>query len=262
MKKSFIAVVTIRHLLWCKNLFIIFAISYLSVMLKKKIIIAIDGFSSSGKSTMAKVLAKKIGYAYIDSGAMYRCVTLYCLDNHLIVGDKVDVDKLITLLSDIKITFKVNASTGASETYLNGVNVEHEIRQMRVSEKVSIIAAIPEVRKELVKQQQAMGRDKGIVMDGRDIGTTVFPDAEMKVYVNASPATRARRRFQELCAKGSTSITFDEVLKNVCERDRIDQTREVSPLRRADDAVELDNSNMTPAEQDEWLLNLYNKIIS
>lgn len=211
---------------------------------------------------MAKGLAKRIGYAYIDTGAMYRAVTLFCLNNNLIDGDTVNVAELEKHLGDIKIAFGVNPSTGASETYLNGVNVEQEIRDMRVSGKVSLVAAIPAVRHALVAQQQLMGKEKGIVMDGRDIGTVVFPDAEMKVYVDASAETRARRRFDELRAKGNTTVTYEEVLKNVQERDHIDQTRAESPLRKADDAVVLDNSHMTIEQQDEWLMNLYNKIVN
>ncbi len=230
-------------------------------MANKLITIAIDGFSSSGKSTMAKVLAKNIGYAYIDSGAMYRAVTLYCLDNGLInEAGEVDLTTLETALDNIAISFGVNAETGATETYLNGENVEGKIRDMRVSGKVSTVAAIPFVRRELVKQQQAMGRNKGIVMDGRDIGTTVFPDAEMKVFVNASAETRAQRRYEELLSKGDPTVTYESVLENVKQRDYLDTTREESPLRRADDAVELDNSHMSREEQNEWMLNLYNKI--
>ena len=228
--------------------------------MEKKITIAIDGFSSSGKSTMAKKLAKTIGYAYIDTGAMYRAVTLYCLNNGLIDGDTVCVPELERRLGDICITFVVNAATGASETYLNSENVEREIREMRVSGKVSIVAAIPAVRHALVAQQQRMGSEKGIVMDGRDIGTVVFPYAEMKIYVDASAETRARRRFDELRAKGNADVTYEEVLRNVQERDHIDQTRAESPLRKADDAIVLDNSHMTIAEQDAWLLDIYNRI--
>ena len=228
--------------------------------MKKKITIAIDGFSSSGKSTMAKKLAKTIGYAYIDTGAMYRAVTLYCLNNGLINGDIVDVAELERRLADIRITFGVNAATGASETYLNGENVEREIREMRVSGKVSIVAAIPAVRHALVAQQQRMGSEKGIVMDGRDIGTVVFPDAEMKIYVDASAETRAQRRFDELRSKGDTTTTYEQVLENVKHRDLIDTTRAESPLRRAHDAIVLDNSHMSRDEQNQWLLDLYNKI--
>ncbi len=229
---------------------------------KKLITIAIDGFSSSGKSTMAKVLAKNIGYAYIDTGAMYRAVTLYCIDNGLIDGDNVNTAQLEKKINDIAISFSVDPETGASVTMLNGKNVEKEIRDMRVSGKVSVVAAIPFVRRALVKQQQQMGDSKGIVMDGRDIGTVVFPNAEMKVYVDASPETRAQRRFDELKAKGDASITYEEVLENVKYRDHLDQTREESPLRKAEDAIVLDNSHMTPDEQNKWLLDLYNSIIN
>ena len=227
---------------------------------KRLITIAIDGFSSSGKSTMAKKLAKTIGYAYIDTGAMYRAVTLYCLRNGLFDGDRLETERLEAALPDINITFGVDAD-GKTQTMLNGEVVEQEIRRMEVSSKVSIVAAVGSVRRALVKQQQAMGKQKGIVMDGRDIGTVVFPDAEMKVYVDASPETRARRRYEELRAKGD-SVTYEDVLANVSERDRIDTTRAESPLRKADDAVVLDNSNMTIAEQDKWLLDLYNKLSS
>lgn len=227
---------------------------------KRLITIAIDGFSSSGKSTMAKKLAKTIGYAYIDTGAMYRAVTLYCLRNGLFDGDRLDTERLEAALPDINITFGVDAD-GKTQTMLNGEVVEQEIRRMEVSSKVSIVAAVGSVRRALVKQQQAMGKQKGIVMDGRDIGTVVFPDAEMKVYVDASPETRARRRYEELRAKDD-SVTYEDVLANVSERDRIDTTRAESPLRKADDAVVLDNSNMTIAEQDKWLLDLYNKLSS
>ena len=230
-------------------------------MAKKTITIAIDGFSSSGKSTMAKVLAKNIGYAYIDSGAMYRAVTLYCLNNGIIADDgTVDTAALQAQIADIAITFDINPTTGATETYLNGKNVESQIRQMNVSSRVSTIAAIPFVRHALVAQQQAMGINKGIVMDGRDIGTTVFPNAEMKVYVDASAETRAQRRFDELRSKGDTTTTYEQVLENVKHRDLIDTTRAESPLRRADDAIVLDNSHMSRDEQNQWLLNLYNKI--
>lgn len=227
---------------------------------KRLITIAIDGFSSSGKSTMAKKLAKTIGYAYIDTGAMYRAVTLYCLRNGLFDGDRLDTERLEAALPDINITFGVDAD-GKTQTMLNGEVVEQEIRRMEVSSKVSIVAAVGSVRRALVKQQQALGKQKGIVMDGRDIGTVVFPDAEMKVYVDASPETRARRRYEELRAKGD-SVTYEDVLANVSERDRIDTTRAESPLRKANDAVVLDNSNMTIAEQDKWLLDLYNKLSS
>ena len=225
-------------------------------MEQKKITIAIDGYSSTGKSTMAKALARAIGYAYIDTGAMYRAVTLYCLDNGLIDGDKVDEQALEQRLSDIHITFRAN-DEGRSETFLNGVNVESEIRSMRVSDKVSIIAAIGFVRRDMVRQQQAMGRDKGIVMDGRDIGTVVFPDAELKVFVTADPMVRAQRRYDELRGKGDTTTTLDEVLHNVTERDRIDTTRAESPLRQADDAIVLDNSHMSIPEQNAFLMGAF-----
>lgn len=230
-------------------------------MERKRIIIAIDGFSSTGKSTMAKALARHIGYAYIDTGAMYRAVTLYCLENGLVNADgSIDEPRLVERLGGIKITFGVNAETGQSETYLDGRCVEREIRDMRVSAVVSQVAKIPAVRRALVAQQQAMGQEKGIVMDGRDIGTVVFPEAEMKVYVTASAETRARRRYDELVAKGDTTVTYEEVLHNVTERDRIDTTRSESPLRKADDAHTLDNSHMTIDEQNRWLYDLYCKI--
>jgi len=224
----------------------------------KKITIAIDGHSSTGKSTMAKALARRIGYAYVDTGAMYRAVTLYALRNKLIKGEKVDEKALREHLKrgEIAITFRPTKE-GKSVTCLNGKNVERYIRSMRVSNVVSIIAAIGFVRKEMVKQQQAMGKDKGVVMDGRDIGTVVFPDAEMKVFATASAEVRAQRRFDELRAKGDTTTTFEEVLENVNERDRIDSTRKESPLRQADDAVVLDNSHMSIEDQNEWLYQLY-----
>ena len=224
----------------------------------KKITIAIDGHSSTGKSTMAKALAKRIGYAYVDTGAMYRAVTLYALRNKLIKGEKVDEKALKEHLKrgDIAITFRPTKE-GKSVTVLNGRNVERYIRSMRVSNVVSIIAAIGFVRKAMVKQQQAMGRRGGVVMDGRDIGTVVFPDAEMKVFATASAQVRAQRRYDELRSKGDTTTTFEEVLANVNERDRIDSTRKESPLRQAEDAVVLDNSHMTFEQQDEWLYNLY-----
>ena len=224
----------------------------------KKITIAIDGHSSTGKSTMAKALALRIGYAYVDTGAMYRAVTLFALRNKLIKGDKVDEKALKDHLKrgDIAITF-LPTKEGKSVTCLNGRNVERYIRSMRVSNVVSVIAAIGFVRKEMVRQQQAMGKDKGVVMDGRDIGTVVFPDAEMKVFATASAEVHAQRRFAELRGKGDNTTTFEEVLENVNERDRIDSTRKESPLRQADDAVVLDNSQMTLEQQDEWLYNLY-----
>ena len=230
-------------------------------MERKRIIIAIDGYSSTGKSTMAKALAKRIGYAYIDTGAMYRAVALYCLDNGMVASDgEIDEEALAGSLDGVSIEFKVNEETGRSETYLNGTNVEKEIRDMRVSGIVSNVAKIAFVRRALVAQQQAMGKEKGIVMDGRDIGTVVFPDAEMKVFVDASAEVRARRRYDELRAKGDASVKYEDVLHNVTERDRIDSTRDESPLRKAEDAAVLDNSTMTIEEQNEWLYDLYCKI--
>lgn len=225
----------------------------------KKITIAIDGFSSCGKSTMAKDLAKEIGYIYIDSGAMYRAVTLYCLENSLFNSDgSVNSEELKKHINDISVSFCLNEATLKPETFLNGVNVESKIRTMEVSSRVSLVAALGFVREALVKLQQEMGKSKGIVMDGRDIGTVVFPDAELKIFVTASAEIRAKRRYDELMAKGQ-EVSFDEILKNVEERDRIDQTRAVSPLRKADDAIVLDNSNMTVEEQKAWLINEYQK---
>lgn len=222
----------------------------------KKITIAIDGFSSCGKSTMAKDLAREIGYIYIDSGAMYRAVTLYCIENGLVDGKKIDTDKLREAMKDICISFQLNAETGRPDTYLNGVNVESKIRTMEVSSLVSPVAVLDFVREAMVAQQQAMGKEKGIVMDGRDIGTTVFPDAELKIFVTASAEIRAQRRYDELKAKGQEA-SYEEILANVKERDYIDQNREVSPLRKADDAILLDNSNLTIAEQKEWLMKQF-----
>lgn len=227
-------------------------------MNNKRITIAIDGHSSCGKSTMAKALAKRIGYAYIDTGAMYRAVTLYCLEHDMIKGDEVNKPRLRRHMPKIEITFKVN-NEGKSETWLNGKNVEQEIRGMEVSSKVSLIAAIGFVRRAMVAQQQVMGKEKGIVMDGRDIGTVVFPDAELKFFVTASAQVRAERRFKELQAKGDTTTTIEQVLANVEERDRIDSTRKESPLRQAPDALLLDNSNLTIEQQNEWLYNEFLK---
>lgn len=224
-----------------------------------KIIIAVDGYSSSGKSSMAKALARTIGYRYIDSGAMYRAVTLYGLRHGMVADGKVDEEALVAALPEIKIDFRV--ADGKQRTLLNGEDVEDEIREMTVSNNVSPVSTIPAVRHALVEMQQAFGEEKGIVMDGRDIGTTVFPNAEMKVFVNASAETRAQRRFLELQGKG-VETTYEEVLKNVIERDHIDSTRKESPLRQAVDAICLDNSDMTIAEQDEWLLNLYHTIVA
>lgn len=219
----------------------------------KKITIAIDGHSSCGKSTMAKDLARELEYVYVDTGAMYRAVTLYCIQNGLIEGDKVDVEALRGQMDRIHISFLFNPETGRPDTYLNNVRVEDTIRTMEVSSKVSFIAVIDFVRSAMVAQQQEMGKDGGIVMDGRDIGTTVFPNAELKIFVTASAEVRAQRRFDELTAKGE-ECNYEEILKNVQERDYIDSHREVSPLRQADDAIVLDNSNMTIPEQKAWLL--------
>jgi cytidylate kinase len=222
----------------------------------KKITIAIDGFSSSGKSTMAKDLAKEIGYIYIDSGAMYRAVTLYAMEQGLFDGDEIDIETLKSRMGDIRISFRLNRDTQRPDTYLNGVNVESKIRSMDVSAKVSPISTLDFVREAMVRQQQEMGKAKGIVMDGRDIGTTVFPDAELKIFVTASPETRAKRRYEELKAKGQDA-GYDDILRNVKERDAMDQSREISPLRKADDAMLLDNSTMSIPEQKEWLMKQY-----
>ena len=225
----------------------------------KKIIIAIDGFSSCGKSTMAKALARNIGYLYFDSGAMYRAVALYCMQNSLIIEDEIDTESLRKRIKEINITFEVDPESKNSITYLNGINVEHEIRSLEVSRYVSRIAALDFVREEMVDRQREMGKAKGIVMDGRDIGTTVFPNAEMKVFVTASAEVRAQRRYDELTARGDKA-DFNEILENVLQRDHIDQTREVSPLKRADDALLLDNSNLTREEQMDWLIDVFNKL--
>ncbi|MBQ8336946.1 MAG: (d)CMP kinase [Bacteroidaceae bacterium] len=225
----------------------------------KKIIIAIDGFSSCGKSTMAKALARNIGYLYFDSGAMYRAVALYCMQNGIIEGEKIDTYALRSKIEDIHITFEADQETKNSITFLNGVNVEHEIRSLEVSRLVSQVAALDFVREAMVEQQRRMGKSKGIVMDGRDIGTTVFPDAEMKVFVTASAEVRAKRRYDELTARGDNA-DYNDILENVLQRDHIDQTREVSPLKKADDAMLLDNSDLTREEQMDWLIEEFNKI--
>ncbi|MGI6222947.1 MAG: (d)CMP kinase [Prevotella sp.] len=227
----------------------------------KKITIAIDGYSSCGKSTMAKDLARKIGYVYVDTGAMYRAVTLFAMRHHLFNDDgSVKTAELESLMPEINISFQLNESTGRPDTYLNGECVEQTIRSLEVSNHVSPIAALPFVRKALVAQQQRMGKDKGIVMDGRDIGTTVFPDAELKIFVTASTDVRAQRRYDELKAKGMPA-DFDEIKRNVEERDYIDTHREVSPLKKADDAILLDNSNMTIEQQNQWLLAQFESAI-
>lgn len=226
----------------------------------KKITIAIDGFSSCGKSTMAKDLAREIGYIYIDSGAMYRAVTLYSIENDIFKGEEIDTERLRKEIADIHISFRLNPETGRPDTYLNGINVENKIRNMEVSNRVSPIAALDFVREAMVAQQQEMGQAKGIVMDGRDIGTTVFPDAELKIFVTATPEIRAQRRYDELKAKGQEA-GFEEILENVKKRDYIDQNREVSPLRKADDALLLDNTDLTISQQKEWLQEQFNNTL-
>ena len=226
----------------------------------KKITIAIDGHSSCGKSTMAKDLARRVGYIYVDTGAMYRSVTLYALRNNLFREDgTIDEQGLEERMPDIRISFQLNEETGRPDTYLNGECVEQEIRSLEVSNHVSPIAALPFVRTAMVAQQQLMGQSKGIVMDGRDIGTVVFPDAELKIFVTASAKVRAQRRFDELKQKGMPA-DFDDILRNVEERDYIDSHREVSPLRQADDALLLDNSDMTIPEQNEWLMEQFKRV--
>ena len=226
----------------------------------KKITIAIDGHSSCGKSTMAKDLAREVGYVYVDTGAMYRSVTLYALRHGLFTADGIDEEALRRQLPDIRISFQFNAETGRPDTYLNGELVEKDIRSMEVSNHVSPIATLGFVREAMVAQQQEMGRGGGVVMDGRDIGTVVFPNAELKIFVTASAKVRAQRRYDELCAKGMKA-NFNEILRNVQERDYIDTHREVSPLRPANDAIMLDNSNMTIPEQKQWLLEQFRKTI-
>jgi CMP/dCMP kinase len=223
--------------------------------MKDKLIIAIDGHSSCGKSTMAKALAKEINYIYIDSGAMYRVVTLFALRNDAVAGDSVDEKKMAGLMDEINITFKYNTLANQYETFLNGENVEDEIRTIKVSDNVSIISKIRFIRERMVKLQQDLGKGKGIVMDGRDIGTVVFPNADLKIFVTASADVRAMRRYKELIGKGD-KVTFEEVKENIEKRDFIDQTRKESPLIKADDAIVLDNSLMTEAEQMNWLLEI------
>lgn len=225
-----------------------------------KIIIAIDGFSSTGKSTVAKQLAKTLNYIYVDTGAMYRAVTYFALENGCIGEGFFNESALIDQLQNIQITFKFNDLLGFAEVYLNGKNIESDIRTLRVSKFVSPVATLSEVRRKLVEQQQLMGKDKGIVMDGRDIGTVVFPDAELKIFMTASAETRAKRRYKELLERGH-NLSYDDVLENVTTRDRIDSTREDSPLVKADDAIEIDNSYLTIDEQVETLVGLAKEII-
>ena len=227
----------------------------------KKIIVAIDGFSSCGKSTMAKNLAKTIGYNYIDSGAMYRAVTLYALQHGYFTNDVIDKESLQKAMDRIEISFHINSENGETNTYLNGINVENDIRSMKVASKVSQIAAIDFVRHALVEKQQMLGQAKGIVMDGRDIGTVVFPDAELKIFLTASAEVRAKRRLDEMKAKGQEA-SFEEILDNVKQRDQMDMTRKESPLRKAPDAIELDNTDLTIPEQQDWLLQKFEQVIA
>ncbi|HUH27429.1 (d)CMP kinase [Gelidibacter sp.] len=226
----------------------------------KKITIAIDGFSSTGKSTVAKQLAKALGYVYVDSGAMYRAVALYAMQNGIISQGNFDVEKLVSDLESLRIHFKYNEDLGFAEMYLNGKNVEHEIRTLEVSQYVSQVAEISEVRRMLVLQQQQMGMEKGVVMDGRDIGTVVFPDAELKFFMTASAETRAKRRYKELLDRNE-NVSYEDVLKNVESRDLIDSTREDSPLMKAKDAIEIDNSNLSLEAQFEKLYALAQETI-
>ena len=219
------------------------------------ITIAIDGYSSTGKSTIAKQLAKHLGYVYVDSGAMYRAVTLFAMQNGFINESEFKVNEFVAQLPNIEISFKFNNDLGFAEVYLNNVNVEKEIRTLKVSSFVSKVSAISEVRSQLVKQQQQMGKDKGVVMDGRDIGTVVFPDAELKIFMNSSAETRAKRRYYELIEKGD-EVSYEDVLRNVQERDYIDSHRKDSPLVKAQDAIEIDNSNLTREEQFDKVLQL------
>ena len=227
--------------------------------MERKITIAIDGFSSTGKSTIAKELARYLGYIYVDTGAMYRAVSLYALQQKIIGKDHFEVVRLIQELPNITLQFQYNEKLGFAEMYLNGVNVEKEIRTLEVSGYVSRVAEISEVRAKLVQQQQEMGKNKGIVMDGRDIGTVVFPDAELKLFMTASPVTRAQRRFDELTAKGD-AVQYDEVLENVIQRDHIDTNRKDSPLVKAEDAIEIDNSHLTREEQFDAVLELVSEV--
>jgi CMP/dCMP kinase len=227
---------------------------------RKKIIITVDGYSSCGKSTFAKVIAADLGYLYIDSGAMYRAVTLFCLRKDFVAGGVADTHSIISSLPEIKITFRINYDTGYYETLLNGEKVERELRDRAVSDNVSAVSTIAEVRQKLVGLQREIGARGGIVMDGRDIGTVVFPHAELKIFMTASPAVRAKRRYLELLEKGLPA-DIAAVEKNINERDRIDSSREISPLRKADDAVELDNSAMTVDQQMDWFRKLYKQIM-
>ena len=225
-----------------------------------RIIIAIDGYSSTGKSTVAKQLAKRLNYIYVDTGAMYRAVTLYAMEKGYISASQFDKEALINDLDSIVVSFEINTATGLGEVLLNGANVENEIRGLDVASHVSQIAAIPEVRRKLVDLQQKMGKDKGIVMDGRDIGTVVFPDAELKLFMTATAKDRAERRYKELLESGE-KVSYEDVLKNVVDRDHLDSTRKDSPLKKADDAITIDNSNLTLEDQFDQILNLAKIII-
>ena len=227
----------------------------------KKIIIAIDGFSSTGKSTIAKALAKALNYVYVDTGAMYRAVALFAMQKGYINTEYLDKESLINSLKDIRLKFNYNAQLGFAEMFLNGTNVENEIRTLEVSQYVSRIAEISEVRAKLVEQQQKMGQERGIVMDGRDIGTVVFPDAEVKIFMNSSAEKRAQRRFEELMAKGQ-NVTYEEVLKNVQERDYIDTHREDSPLKVAEDAIQIDNSDLDKNQQFAKVMRIVQEFVS
>ena len=226
----------------------------------QKIVIAIDGFSSCGKSTFAKAIAARLGYIFIDTGAMYRAVTLYALEQGAIVEGKVDEAAVVALLPEVNITFKFNAERGASDVYVNGELAEGKIRSIEVSNCVSSVSSIREVREKLVAMQQQMGRERGVVMDGRDIGTVVFPDAELKIFMTAEPKVRAERRYAELTAKGD-KVTMEEILENVISRDKADMERAISPLRQAEDAVVLDNSYMSVEEQMAWFMERYEQIV-
>ncbi|MBR3911707.1 MAG: (d)CMP kinase [Alistipes sp.] len=227
----------------------------------QKIVIAIDGFSSCGKSTFAKAIAARLGYIFIDTGAMYRAVTLYALEQGAILDGKVDEAAVVALLPEVNISFRFNAERGASDVYVNGELAEGKIRSIEVSNCVSSVSSIREVREKLVAMQQQMGRERGVVMDGRDIGTVVFPDAELKISMTAEPKVRAERRYAELTAKGD-KVTMEEILENVISRDKADMERAISPLRQAEDAVVLDNSYMTVEEQMAWFMERYEKIVN
>lgn len=228
---------------------------------KKKIVIAIDGFSSCGKSTFAKAIAAKLGYIFIDTGAMYRAVTLYALEQGAIVEGVVDQERVEQLLGEVEISFRFNSERGASDIYVNGVYAEDRIRGIEVSNCVSKVSSIGAVREKLVAMQQQMGSERGVVMDGRDIGTVVFPDAELKIFMTAEPRVRAERRYAELKAKGD-DVCFEEILENVISRDKADSTRAISPLRKADDAIVLDNSYMTVEQQMEWFDAQLDRVLS